>query len=139
MSHDAQRYRWEHYGKNKKHPDKEESKSELKHRHEKDTVMEFTITPLGTDELSTAGYVALASRICRNHELKHEVHPMGTVVEGSVDECLDLLKDCIEKSVQRGPRIILSARIDVRPGEYQRMDKKHKKILEINHQTGEST
>eukprot|EP01124_Arcella_intermedia_P035416 TRINITY_DN9014_c0_g1_i1.p1 TRINITY_DN9014_c0_g1~~TRINITY_DN9014_c0_g1_i1.p1 ORF type:complete len:171 (-),score=31.38 TRINITY_DN9014_c0_g1_i1:49-561(-) len=135
MSHDHQKYRWEHYGKGKH--DKQESKSELKHRNEPDTVMELTVTPVGSTESSLATYVALSARICKNHELRHEVHPMGTVVEGSVDDCLAVIREVLEKSLTKVDRVVMNARLDVRPGELHRLDKKHKKLQEITNLTGE--
>jgi uncharacterized protein YqgV (UPF0045/DUF77 family) len=60
--------------------------------------------------------------------MPHEAHPMGTVVEGTVDECLDLLREILDKSLSRSPRVILNAKLDVRPGEYNRLEKKRKRI-----------
>jgi len=130
-------YRWENYGKIETHQDKEMSSKALERRHEKDTVMDLSVFPVGNDELTTSKYVADTSTSCSKLALKHMVSPTGTIVEGSIDDCLQAIKETAEKSLHRTPRIILQATLDIRPGEFGRFDRKRAKIREVIQETGE--
>lgn len=106
FSHDKQKYRWTHYENKDIHgkPLSPLSNEQQKHKeldtNDFSTVMEFSyfiflvfnkmlnvflknrIAPLGTAEVSLGKYVGISNRIVLNNGMKHEVHPMGTVVEG---------------------------------------------------------
>jgi len=99
--------------------------------------MEMHVVPIGQDELSIARYVAMTSDVCTERHLKHEVTPMGTVVDGSLEECLEAVRESTEKVLSQAPRVIVSVTLDVRPGEFGRLDRKRTKIREIVHETGE--
>jgi len=100
--------------------------------------MDVSITPIGKDELSIARYVAVTSSVCADLGLTHEVTPMGTVVSGSIEDCLEAVRQTAEKSLSgRTPRVIVHATLDIRPGEFGRFDRKRKKIREVFHETGE--
>eukprot|EP01121_Diplochlamys_sp_Union-15-3_P004659 TRINITY_DN14852_c0_g1_i1.p1 TRINITY_DN14852_c0_g1~~TRINITY_DN14852_c0_g1_i1.p1 ORF type:complete len:155 (+),score=32.82 TRINITY_DN14852_c0_g1_i1:57-521(+) len=103
-----------------------------------ETVMDFALVPLGTADSSMATYTATSSRVLKDSGLKHEVHPMGNIVEGDIDECLDALKEVIEKSLHRTGRLSVNVRLDVMPGGGDnRIHKKKAKITEILSHTGD--
>ena len=53
--------------------------------------------------------------VIRESGLKHRLCPMGTVVEGSVEEILELVKACREAIFKAGAkRVVISLRIDDR-------------------------
>jgi len=63
---------------------------------------------------------------------------MGTVVEGSIEDCLEAIRQAAEKSLSaHTPRVIVQATLDIRPGEFGRFDRKRKKIREVFHETGD--
>ncbi|KAL6059990.1 hypothetical protein QOT17_013851 [Balamuthia mandrillaris] len=130
-SHDKQKYRLEHFAPHKgerrdqsKTP-QEERKEQLQHNkdkhrnpdEEKDTVLEFSLYPFGTDETSLSSYINSSVSIVHKRGLRHEVHSMGTVVEGSLDQCFEVIREVVEKCVRKGaPRLVLNFRADVSPG-----------------------
>jgi len=131
-------FKWEEYGKTRKHEDKTLTPRALRRRHEKDTVMEISLTPIGMDELTISRYITFTSNACNALGLKHEVTPMSTVVEGSMEDCLEAVRQAAESALEsRTPRVIVHATLDIRPGEFGRFDRKRKRIRAVAHETGE--
>ena len=64
-------------------------------------LMEFSISPLGEGS-SVSQYVARYIAIVEASGLDYELHAMGTIVEGELDEVLDLLKRCNEEIANQG-------------------------------------
>jgi uncharacterized protein YqgV (UPF0045/DUF77 family) len=56
---------------------------------------------------------------------------MGTVVEGSLDECFDLIKVCIRDVLKDNARVTASVKVDVRPGKRGRIRSKVEAIRKI--------
>lgn len=95
---------------------------------------------MGTTEMSLSSYVGVSNRIVMDRGLRHEVHPMGTVCEGTLDQCVDALKEVINKSLHRAPRIIASVHFDVRPEDQgDRLSKKWARIKFFQSAEGEQT
>jgi uncharacterized protein (TIGR00106 family) len=78
-------------------------------------LLAFSITPIGTGESVSAG-VAAAVRLVRASGLPNETNAMFTNVEGSWDEVMDLLKECVEAVAEHAPRVSVVAKLDYRPG-----------------------
>jgi uncharacterized protein (TIGR00106 family) len=78
-------------------------------------LLAFSITPLGVGD-SVSGAVADAIRLVRASGLPNETNAMFTNVEGSWDEVMGLLRQCIEAVAQQTPRVSVVAKIDYRPG-----------------------
>jgi uncharacterized protein (TIGR00106 family) len=55
-------------------------------------VVEVSITPLGTGTPSVSAYVAECLKIIRESGLSHQLTPMGTVIEGDLDEILRVVR-----------------------------------------------
>jgi uncharacterized protein (TIGR00106 family) len=85
--------------------------------------MEFSITPLGKGE-SVSSYVARAVRIVIDSGLKHELHAMGTIVEGEVDQVLRVLQQCFDELAKDCDRVTCSAKFDWRRGQQERLEAK---------------
>lgn len=84
---------------------------------ESDTLVEFSIVPIGhTEHESTSQTVAKVAKLIKHSPLSSEIHSMGTVIEGPLDECMDLLKNCLREALTDVPRVTASINIDVRPG-----------------------
>lgn len=78
-------------------------------------LLEFSVVPLG-EGASVSAQVAECVDIVDKSGLPYEVHAMGTVVEGGLDEVLGVMRQCIEHVAAQGDRVSCSAKIDHRPG-----------------------
>ncbi len=95
----------------------------------RDTLIEFSVTPLGVGG-SVSGHVARCVKKIRGSGLPNELHSMGSIVEGTLEECLDLLKSCIEDTLTDAPRASVSVKMDVRPGQTGRIRAKVQAVEE---------
>jgi uncharacterized protein (TIGR00106 family) len=78
-------------------------------------VAELCLFPLGTESPSVGKYLEPVIEIIKGSGLKYQVCPMGTVVEGSVEEILDLVRLCHEAILRAGAkRVVISLKIDDR-------------------------
>jgi len=95
----------------------------------------LTITPLGTATPSVSRYVAGVEKVLRASGLKHELTAMGTIIEGSVDDILAVVRKMHEHPFGEGAlRVSTSLRID------DRRDKEHTiagKVASVRQKLGE--
>ena len=56
-------------------------------------VVEISVTPLGTETPSVSRYVAGCVRIARNSGLKIQLTPMGTILEGAMEDIWPVLAE----------------------------------------------
>ena len=85
----------------------------------------FSVAPSGTGPLSPSGggddasvhdAVAAAVRIVRESGLPNRTDAMFTTVEGSWEECMDVVRRATEAVGQYGSRVSLVLKADIRPG-----------------------
>ena len=78
----------------------------------------FSVAPSGSDgstgSVSTA--VAAAVRVVRDSGLPKRTDSMFTTVEGTWDECMDVVRRACEAVGEFGPRVSLVLKADIRPG-----------------------
>jgi uncharacterized protein (TIGR00106 family) len=86
-------------------------------------VVEFSITPIGKGE-SVSAEVARACRIVQESRLPHELHAMGTIVEGPWDEVFALVRRCHDELATDCPRLSIAIKVDSRAAPMGRMAKK---------------
>lgn len=86
-------------------------------------LMEFSITPLGKGE-SVSPYVTRCVALVAASGLDYELHAMGTIVEGELDQLLDLLRRCFAELETDCDRITCSAKFDARRGASGRIQSK---------------
>ena len=86
-------------------------------------LLAFSITPIGTGE-SVSAAVAEAVRIVRASGLPNQTNAMFTNVEGSWDQLMTVLHDCVEAVARLAPRVSVVAKIDYRPGTEGQLDAK---------------
>lgn len=86
-------------------------------------LLEFSITPLGAGE-SVSADVAKAVDVIDKSGLNYQLHAMGTVVEGDLDQLLAVLKQSIEAVMSAADRVSVSAKLDVRKGHAGALDAK---------------
>jgi uncharacterized protein (TIGR00106 family) len=78
-------------------------------------VVEISVTPLGTGTVGVSKYVAACLRIVRSSGLKYKLTPMGTIIEGKLEEVFPLLQRMHECPFAAGaPRVSTLIKIDDR-------------------------
>jgi len=97
-------------------------------------LLEFSITPLGRGE-SVGQYVARCVEIVERSGLDHELHAMGTVVEGEPAALLKLLGDCLAAVAADCDRVTCSAKLDIRRGHSGQL---HGKVESVRRRRGGS-
>lgn len=86
-------------------------------------LLEMSITPLAQGE-SVSQYVAECVDLVDQSGLDYELHAMGTIVEGELDQVLGLLGRCIEQVARHSDRVTCAAKLDYRRGHSGRLTKK---------------
>jgi uncharacterized protein (TIGR00106 family) len=78
-------------------------------------LLEFSISPLEKGA-SVSQYVARSLEIVDASGLDYRLHAMGTIVEGELDEVLDVLRKCMQAMAGDCDRITCTAKMDYRRG-----------------------
>jgi len=77
----------------------------------------FSVAPSGLDSTgSVSEAVAAAVRVVRDSGLPNHTDSMFTSVEGTWDECMDVVRRACEAVGAFGPRVSLVLKADIRPG-----------------------
>jgi len=90
-------------------------------------LLEFSMSPLGEGE-SVSPYVARSLEIIEASGLDYRLHAMGTIVEGELDEVLEVMRRCLEAMAADCDRITCTAKIDYRKGHSGRLESKVKSV-----------
>ncbi len=77
---------------------------------------EFSIIPVGAGE-SLGEAIASVLRVVDESGIPYRANAMGTIVEGSWDDIMGLIKRCQEEVVKKAPRVMTNIQIDLRPGK----------------------
>ncbi len=94
-------------------------------------IAEITIIPLGTKTPSVSEYVAKAIKVLEEENLKYEITPMGTVVEGELEEIMRLAQRMHESVFDMGvQRVVTTVKIDDRRDKSSDMARKVKSVEE---------
>ena len=88
---------------------------------------QFSIVPLDKG-VSVGSDVAKVLQIIDNSGLPYKLNPMGTVVEGTWDEVMELIRKCHEETVNNSDRVLTSISIDDRKGMKDRIEGKIKSL-----------
>jgi len=90
------------------------------------TIAEITIVPLGTATTSLSQYVADVEKVLSKYsDLKYELTPMSTVVEGNLDTILEAAREMHETPFLNGAmRVSTRLSIDDRRDKSASMDAK---------------
>ncbi|MBS3744484.1 MAG: MTH1187 family thiamine-binding protein [Wenzhouxiangellaceae bacterium] len=81
----------------------------------RNAIVEFSVTPVGGGTHLT-DVIARITRIVRDSGLDNELHAMGTILEGDLDECMNVIRQCIDAALEETPRASTSVRIDAGEG-----------------------
>ena len=86
-------------------------------------MLEFSVLPVGKGE-SLSEVIAGVLKIIMESGVNYRTNPMGTVLEGSWDEVMAVVKKCHEEAMKDSGRVVTSIKIDDRKGVEPRMEKK---------------
>ena len=86
-------------------------------------LLEFSMAPLHQGE-SVSRYVARSLEIVEASGLDYRLHAMGTIVEGEIDDVLEVLKNCLKAMAADCDRITCSAKLDYRKGRSGALESK---------------
>lgn len=92
-------------------------------------VMEICIIPIGSKETSVSKYVASASKILKDYDVKHDLNPMGTVIEADTDKCFEIARKMQEEVFKAGSdRVYTIIKMDDRRDKNYHMEDKVKSV-----------
>lgn len=77
---------------------------------------EISVIPLDKGPEGLSDYLAESIKIIRESGLDHEVHALGTLVEGPADRVFDLIRSCHQNMVDKSNRVLMTIRIDDQKG-----------------------
>ena len=78
-------------------------------------IMEVSVVPLGTGSTGVSRYVACCLEMVRAAGVSHQLTPMGTILEGELDELLSLVRRMHEVPFGEGAlRVVTTLKIDDR-------------------------
>ena len=81
-------------------------------------VVEISVAPLGTATPGVSSYVAACVELVAKSGLKYQLTPMGTVIEGDIDDILPVLRQMHEVPFSKGAeRVSTLIKIDDRRDE----------------------
>jgi len=78
-------------------------------------IAEVSIVPLGTGSPSVSGYVAACLKVLDESGLTYELHGMGTIIEGDLQELFEVIREMHEVPFTEGvQRVVTSIKLDDR-------------------------
>ena len=92
-------------------------------------IAEFSIVPVGAG-VSLSPFVAECLRIVKESGLKHQLTPMGTVLEGDGEKVMAAIMACHSRILQMSDRVVTSIKIDDRRDRPADMERKVRSVEE---------
>jgi len=78
-------------------------------------IAEISVIPIGTRSTSLSSYVASCLKVLEEADLTHEVHGMGTIIEGDLKDIFEVILKMHEVPFQAGAlRVVTTIKIDDR-------------------------
>ncbi len=89
-------------------------------------IVEISVVPLGTESPSISKYVAQCQEVLESQsQVYYTLTPMGTILEGDLDQCLALVKKLHETPFNsKAQRVTTTVKIDDRRDKQGSMDQK---------------
>jgi uncharacterized protein (TIGR00106 family) len=93
-------------------------------------IVNVSIVPLGTNSTSLSQYVARAIKVVERHgHVKYQLTPMGTILEGDLDEVLSVIRQMHQSVLDEGvQRVLTSITIDDRRDKPVKMEEKIRSV-----------
>ena len=100
-------------------------------------VAEVSIIPIGTNDTGLSRYIASCLEVLEgSKDLTYRLTPMGTVIEGPLDELLEVLREMHEVPFSKGAsRVITHIKIDDRRDKSVTMANKVESVLKLRPST----
>jgi len=92
-------------------------------------IAEFSIVPIDKGT-SLSPYVAECLRIVQDSGLKHQLTPMGTVLEGEAEKVMATIMACHSRVLDMSERVVTSISIDDRLDRPADMERKVRSVKE---------
>jgi uncharacterized protein (TIGR00106 family) len=92
-------------------------------REDMSVMVEFSVVPVGKG-VSLSPVVARVLQIVAKSGVRYKANPMGTVLEGSWEEVMGVVKKCHDEVMTDAERAVTSIKIDDRKGKDVRIEKK---------------
>ncbi len=94
-------------------------------------IVEVSIVPIGTESTSLSSYVANCLRVLKDSGLTHELHAMGTIIEGDLQELFAVIRKMHEVPFMEGAqRVVTSIKLDDRRDKESTLRKKVASVLD---------
>jgi uncharacterized protein (TIGR00106 family) len=78
-------------------------------------IAEISIVPIGTQSTSVSSYVAACIEVLEGSGLTHEIHGMGTIIEGDLKDLFETILKMHEVPFKVGAlRVVTTIKIDDR-------------------------
>lgn len=79
-------------------------------------IVEVSVLPMGTDEPSMSSIITACYKTLKKEtQLKHQLTPMSTIIEGDLDEVMDAVKKMHKVPFEEGlQRVVTTITIDER-------------------------
>jgi uncharacterized protein (TIGR00106 family) len=78
-------------------------------------LLEISVIPVGTNTASFSSYVTNAVQLIQQNGLQYQVTPTATVIEGNLDQLMDIAKQIHQNTMTSGAnRVITNICIDDR-------------------------
>ena len=71
-------------------------------------IVQFSVVPLGTGSTSLSHYVAQIHRLLQDSGVKHQLTPMGTILEGPLEELLAVIRRCHQVPFDQGAQRVMT-------------------------------
>ncbi|MDT3765470.1 MTH1187 family thiamine-binding protein [Priestia filamentosa] len=86
-----------------------------KEEQEMTTLLEISVTPVGTESTSYKEYVTDAIKLIKDKGLNYHIGPSSTVIEGEIDQVMEVAKAIHKHSLKRNAnRVVTNLRIEER-------------------------
>ena len=95
-------------------------------------MVEFSVVPIGQG-VSLSPIIARVLKIVRESGVSYKANPMGTVLEGSWNDVMSIVKKCHDEVMREAERAVTTIKIDDRKGADDRMEKK---LASVEHLMG---
>lgn len=95
-------------------------------------LVEISFVPIGVGE-SLSRYIAHCMDIIDKSGLNYQFHPMGTIIEGELEEVFDLIIKCrnsLRKKFPECNRLLINIKVDDRKGVKEALKYKIKSVEE---------
>ena len=95
-------------------------------------IVEVTIAPMGTGSAGISRFVAACHKVLEGEkDLKHQLTPMATIIEGDLDRIMAVIRKMHEVPfVEGAPRVSTLIRIDDRRDKEATMAGKLQSVME---------